>query len=51
MEKLTLGDTPRFEHPRPDMHRGLTEGRHWVCLNGWWEFDFDPEGQGLSKKW
>ncbi len=51
MEKLTLGDTPRFEHPRPDMHRGLVEGRHWVCLNGWWEFDFDPDGVGLSKKW
>jgi hypothetical protein len=51
MEKQHISDTPRFDHPRPDLHRGLVEGRSWVCLNGWWEFDFDPAGEGLTKKW
>lgn len=29
----------RDEFPRPDFVR-----EHWMCLNGEWEFDFDPEG-------
>jgi len=31
--------TPRTEYPRPNFVRN-----EWLCLNGGWEFQFDPEG-------
>ncbi len=37
---------PRPEHPRPDFLR-----EDWLCLNGWWEFAFDPEGLGVVAGW
>lgn len=37
---------PRPEHPRPDFRR-----EDWLCLNGWWEFAFDPGGVGTSAGW
>ncbi len=46
-----ITDNPRPEHPRPDLNRGTDEGRDWVCLNGWWEFDFDPDNAGRRDKW
>jgi len=42
---------PRPEHPRPDFHRGLEEGRDWLNLNGPWEFAFDPEARGEAEQW
>ncbi len=46
-----IGDRPRFEHPRPDFHRGMREGTDWLCLNGWWQFEFDPDNRGLEEEW
>jgi len=42
---------PRPEHPRPDFHRGLREGRDWVNLNGRWAFEFDPHDVGETEEW
>jgi len=42
---------PWPDHPRPDLHRGLREGRDWVNLNGAWEFEFDPEDVGEREGW
>jgi len=43
--------TPRPEHPRPDMHRGLRPGVDWLNLNGDWQFEFDPNDAGVSEGW
>ena len=37
---------PRPEHPRPDFER-----KEWISLNGWWDFDFDPEQGGEKEAW
>ena len=37
---------PRPEHPRPDFQR-----RDWACLNGSWEFAFDPDDRGQHEGW
>jgi len=37
---------PRGEHPRPDLMRA-----NWQCLNGEWEFQFDPENRGEKENW
>jgi hypothetical protein len=37
---------PKPEHPRPDAMRST-----WECLNGPWEFRFDPRDQGLRDGW
>jgi len=42
----TGDQTPRSEHPRPDFRRDL-----WTCLNGKWQFRFDPEDRGLRDGW
>ncbi|MEA1951443.1 MAG: hypothetical protein U9N87_08665, partial [Planctomycetota bacterium] len=39
-------EQPRPEHPRPDFRRD-----DWLNLNGTWQFRFDPEDQGLGRKW
>ncbi len=44
-------DTPRPEYPRPDFQRGTSEGIDWICLNGTWEFAFDPEDIGEQNQW
>ena len=44
-------DTPRPEYPRPDFQRGTSEGIDWICLNGTWEFVFDPDDIGKENKW
>lgn len=44
-------DTPRSEYPRPDFQRGTSEGIDWICLNGTWEFAFDPDDIGKENKW
>jgi len=51
MSTPSIPAIPRPEHPRPDFHRGLTEGRDWVCLNGWWDFDFASKQAGKRKGW
>ena len=35
-----------MSYPRPDFHRGTSEGQDWIDLNGEWDFRFDPEGGG-----
>jgi len=35
---------PRAEHPRPDAFRA-----DWVTLNGEWQFEIDPTGDGESR--
>ncbi len=37
---------PRCEHPRPDLFRSS-----WQCLNGKWDFAFDPKNQGFKERW
>ena len=37
---------PRPEHPRPDFRR-----EEWVCLNGTWDFAFDPQDRGAAERW
>jgi hypothetical protein len=37
---------PRPEHPRPDFRRP-----EWLCLNGEWDFAFDPEDRGRAEGW
>lgn len=37
---------PRGEYPRPDAKRD-----NWICLNGMWDFEFDPKNEGLKDKW
>ena len=44
-------DTPRPEYPRPTFQRGTSEGIDWICLNGAWEFAFDPDDIGKENKW
>ena len=44
-------DTPRPEYPRPDFQRGTSEGIDWICLNGAWEFAFDPDDIGEENRW
>ena len=44
-------DTPRPEYPRPDFQRGTSEGIDWICLNGPWEFAFDPDDTGKQDQW
>ena len=44
-------DIPRPEYPRPDFQRGTSEGIDWICLNGTWEFAFDPDDTGEQEKW
>ena len=44
-------DTPRPEYPRPDFQRGISEGIDWICLNGTWEFAFDPDDIGEQNQW
>lgn len=44
-------DTPRPEYPRPDFQRGTSEGIDWICLNGTWEFAFDPDDIGEQDQW
>ena len=44
-------DTPRPEYPRPDFQRGTSEGIDWICLNGTWEFAFDPDDIGEQSQW
>lgn len=38
--------TERPEHPRPDWKR-----EQWLNLNGWWDFNYDPAGDGLREGW
>ena len=42
---------PRPEYPRPDFQRGTSEGIDWICLNGTWEFAFDPDNTGEENQW
>lgn len=44
-------DTPRPEYPRPDFQRGTSEGIDWLCLNGTWDFAFDPDNIGEQNEW
>ena len=44
-------DIPRPEYPRPDFQRGTSEGIDWICLNGTWEFAFDPDDIGEENQW
>lgn len=44
-------DIPRPEYPRPDFQRGTSEGIDWICLNGTWEFAFDPDDTGERDEW
>ena len=44
-------DIPRPEYPRPDFQRGTSEGIDWICLNGRWEFAFDPDDTGEQNQW
>ncbi len=44
-------DIPRPEYPRPDFQRGTSEGIDWICLNGTWEFTFDPDDTGEKNQW
>ena len=44
-------DIPRLEYPRPDFQRGTSEGIDWLCLNGTWEFAFDPDNIGKQNQW
>ena len=44
-------DIPRPEYPRPDFQRGTSEGIDWLCLNGTWEFAFDPDNIGEQNQW
>ena len=44
-------DIPRPEYPRPDFQRGTSEGIDWICLNGTWEFAFDPDNIGKQNQW
>ena len=44
-------DIPRPEYPRPDFQRGTSEGIDWICLNGTWEFAFDPDDIGEQNQW
>lgn len=37
-------DIPRPEYPRPQFQRSA-----WLCLNGEWEFEFDPGDSGLER--
>ena len=41
---MSAGETPRPEHPRPQLVRP-----DWLCLNGWWEFEVDARDAGLKR--
>jgi len=43
---LSAQEKPRCEHPQPQMMRST-----WQCLNGEWQFQYDPGKQGESEKW
>ena len=44
-------DIPRPEYPRPDFQRGTSEGIDWLCLNGVWDFEYDPNDTGEREQW
>jgi beta-galactosidase/beta-glucuronidase len=37
---------PRSEYPRPEAQR-----KEWLCLNGQWDFEFDPDHMGMKDHW
>nr|MDO8088792.1 glycoside hydrolase family 2 TIM barrel-domain containing protein [Candidatus Sigynarchaeum springense] len=39
---------PRPEYPRPDAARAPDS---WTCLNGEWDFEFDPDNKGMRERW
>jgi hypothetical protein len=39
-------EIPLPEHPRPVFQRS-----DWVNLNGWWNFRFDPDDEGIAEEW
>lgn len=41
---VSAAPIPRPEHPRPDFRRDL-----WLNLNGTWQFEVDPEGDGEKR--
>lgn len=43
---LGAANDVRPEHPRPDFQRDI-----WACLNGVWDFDYDPGDVGVEEKW
>ncbi|NQU24562.1 MAG: hypothetical protein HQ567_25035 [Candidatus Nealsonbacteria bacterium] len=43
---LSAEEVPRSEHPRPGFRR-----QAWLCLNGEWQFRFDPEDRGVDQRW
>lgn len=43
---LPAQSVPRPEHPRPDFRRS-----EWLCLNGSWDFAFDPDDRGRTDGW
>ncbi|MHB8974546.1 MAG: sugar-binding domain-containing protein [Pirellulaceae bacterium] len=44
--ELSRPAIPLPEHPRPDFQRPT-----WLNLNGPWQFQFDPQNQGLQDQW
>ncbi len=41
-----LSAKPRPEYPRPQFRRS-----DWLSLNGWWEFEQDPQDEGTAQGW
>ncbi|HME51479.1 MAG TPA: glycoside hydrolase family 2 TIM barrel-domain containing protein [Candidatus Lokiarchaeia archaeon] len=41
-------EIPRPEYPRPEAMRSPDS---WICLNGEWDFEFDPENKGMMENW
>ncbi|NMC06720.1 MAG: hypothetical protein GYA24_15990 [Candidatus Lokiarchaeota archaeon] len=39
---------PRPEYPRPEAARAADS---WTCLNGEWDFEFDPYNKGMAERW
>ena len=37
----------KTEYPRPE----ATRDDNWTCLNGEWNFEFDPENIGMRERW
>ncbi|MEL7534701.1 MAG: sugar-binding domain-containing protein, partial [Bacteroidota bacterium] len=46
LDTIQAQSIPLPEHPRPDFQRP-----NWQNLNGQWDFQFDPNDEGLAQHW
>lgn len=44
-------DRPEYPNPEWSRQQDATDGKNWMSLNGWWEFEFDKNEVGQTEAW